>query len=613
MSERRAKELRRKAKEEGREPPPPGRPLTLSELGFPRYVKGPQQFSKDGALKDWRVLLPTIMAQPWWPELRERVFTGGTRAETGWRDQSGDLKPHRPMVIPEVFLAWIAFHLSDTVDLRPWVESTSDEAMWASLGVAEVDGVCRPTYDVVYDQFRKLYPLLGVLREYTDDLAKIIVKRVPDFLVDIVIDGTEWAVAAQLYHDCADGECPLGKAGENLGKFARGPLHNMTSEQAAAMRAQAIDAGEEGTVGAHHAKGSAADRVSGDVREAYRVARETDNGVRWYLRIKTTAGHWFMIRDVGAGIRMYEGKNGQVSNSWVGRHLITSTCLATGLCGAAIAASASKNEPEFYPEIIATGERATGWPTLTLSTDKAGTIRKVTLAMSRDGRLHITPLRKHKAIGESAYNVVLTTRTGRQLVIDADDRIRCETCGHATSQTFVRPRNGRTPFVRVSCPTLACADEEYAITLEPNRLLPIPRYDRQYLIRKKLHSEWERQHRIQRARNNVAAKAKTAAPRQALQERAEADLHTAVFLDYLRYCLRLGEIKPPPEVDRHVQVCDLEIITYEDKVAGLVDDLAKRRREHGLHRPFGTKLAEDLGGTLLPPKPYVIPTTRAGP
>lgn len=41
--------------------------------------------------------------------------------------------------------------------------------------------------------------------------------------------------------------------------------------------------------------------------------------------------------------------------------------------------------------------------------------------------------------------------------------------------------------------------------------------------------------------------------------------------------------------------------------------MAKRRRTRGLHRPFGVERAEHLGGSELPPAPYVISTARAGP
>jgi hypothetical protein len=349
------------------------------------------------------VILPTICAQPWWPELREEVFTGCARRENAWRDRHGRRKPHRPRVIPEVFLAWVAFCLDSEVDLLPWVEHQSDEEMWRSLGVPTRDGVCRPSYNVVYRQFRALYPLLGALRGVTDELAKAIVAKVPDFLVDVAIDGTEWAAAVQLYHDCGD-DCPLGKGGENLGKYAKGPLHNMTSEQAAAMRAQVVDASagdEDGEAdrGERKVTGDAGHRVEGDVNTAYRVWRQTDNGLRPYLRIRTDSGHWFMVRDVVAGIRMYDGKDAKITASWVGRHLISSTCLATGLCGAVVAVSASKNEPAFYPELLAAGERATGWPTLTASTDKAATVRDVTTEQTCAGRLHISPLRNHRQVG----------------------------------------------------------------------------------------------------------------------------------------------------------------------------------------------------------------------
>lgn len=614
MSERRAKEMRRKAREEGREPPP-GRPLTLSDLKFPRYLKGGQTFSDDGALNQWEVLWAVIIDQPWWPELRDRLHIGGTRSEDGWLTADGKFKPHRPLVVQEVFLAWIAFYLSDTINLKKWVKSTSEKSMWQALGLDD-----RPNYWTVYRAFRKLYPLLGALRDYTDELARAIVAKVPDFMVDVAIDGTEWAVAAQLYHDCdpETDECPLGKAGENLGKYAKGPLHNMTSEQAAAMRAEAIDAGEDSIVGAHDAIGDASDRVAGDVREAYRIQRKTGNGVRWYLRIKTSAGHWFLIRDVGAGIRMYERRGGHVINSWVGRHLITSTCKTTGLCGAGVAPSASRNEPDFYDELLETGERATGWPTLTLSTDKAGSRGDFTEHQTRAGRLHISPLLNHMtlrgrpSVERNRYNVVLRTRRDRRVVIDQDDRLRCETCGLPTRQTFIEPSDGSTPFVKATCMThLACKPSEYTITIAPLRLLPIPRHDPRYMIRKFLHGPSERQHGILRSRNDVAAKAKAAAPRQALESRATAELHTAIFLDHLRYALRNRCITPPAGVV--IELADIDEVTYEERVEKLVNEMRDRRRRYRLDRPFGTKLAEQLGGTFDPPAPLVIPTTRAGP
>jgi hypothetical protein len=208
---------------------------------------------------------------------------------------------------------------------------------------------------------------------------------------------------------------------------------------------------------------------------------------------------------------------------------------------------------------------------------------------------------------------VLTTRRGRRVVIDMDDRIRCETCWHETRQQFIAPSDGSTPFVKATCMThLGCPPSEYTITIEPWRLLPIPRYDPRYMIRKWLHGQHERQHGIFHTRNNVAAKAKAAAPRQALRERAEAELHTAVFLDHLRFCMRNRLIDLPADI-RHVQLADVEEVTYEKKVADLVELMAKRRRAAKLYRPFGTEMAERLSGTLMPPAPCVVPKQRAGP
>lgn len=79
-------------------------------------------------------------------------------------------------------------------------------------------------------------------------------------------------------------------------------------------------------------------------------------------------------------------------------------------------------------------------------------------------------------------------------------------------------------------------------------------------------------------------------------QRANAELYGAVFLDHLHYCMRLGETKPPPEGSRRVQFCDPQTVTYDDLVVELVDSRRVNGRSHAPRAGLGSREAARVSG-----------------
>lgn len=543
-------------------------------FALPTYRHGPNRFAEDKRGLGTRTIIATLLAHPELiDDLLADTFTGCRKRQKNKGPKDGKPQCGRQLLYDRWILPWIAFCLSGTNVIKDFVEDDkfSSDELWEFLGLPRLnaDGTCRPNYWTAYDHFRKLYEHMDAMRRLNEKLDAILAANDPQYARTVVADATIEVTAAVCHHDCKDGECPTGMEGKPLGELARAPKFNSGDPgEINHLRHVAVDAGDH----------ERSDEIAGDaarlfrgknIEVAYFVWRQTGNGVRRYLRWRTRgsnkkAGHWYLCRDLGVGVRAYEW-DGNTLKAWVGRYAHGMVCACTGLTVARRVYRASEAEHYHHFDLVDDVKRGTGRNPDFAMTDAACSINDVTAEHTRRDIVHITPTRTHVTYGKK-YDLP---------EVDRHHNWRCKHCGHPTRrQGGLRyPTDGGAPYLKVRCTSgLSCSRNTQQIHLSPQRaarLLPIGADDPRYLVRAHLRQSWERQHKMLRQRHGLAAQHRDTAPPQVGMPRAIADNVTALVVDKLRYLLRRGILKAPPGVPQP-KIDNGYLETYERLAAELV-------------------------------------------
>ncbi|MCW2992534.1 MAG: hypothetical protein JWQ18_29 [Conexibacter sp.] len=323
---------------------------------------------------------------------------------------------------------------------------------------------------------------------------------------------------------------------------------------------------------------------------------QTSNGYRYYLRFRTKQGHWYRIRDVDAGVRLYE-KKGRVMTSWVGGLRTAGTDLHTGLTVGISHDSATHYEPRGYDPLLSKIERQTGRSVLAMSTDKAGSINSAYYQQAMAGRAVVSERRSHPTWKTSDYDT-----------IDYDRHTwRCPTCRHEARRIGVVRRNDgmAIKFRCVPQPEPRCGVFERTITEDrATDLGLISRMDPVWLALHYQHfSGAERPHGLARRRYNVAAKVKENAPERVGNHVQYLYSLVALIFDATKYCLRMGYLDSPDAVVKPPARANADIVNLTELAEAELEALLVERRKVGLHRPYGPGAAR-YGGQLLPPSQH---------
>jgi hypothetical protein len=587
----------------------PERPFKLGEYPAPTKLTG-IDLAGHGA-DDYTTLVGTLTTfEDAWQQFAAgtRVGSSANRA-TGWQDERGRYIPHRLIVgaqdddphgvpDPPWRLAYLHFRHSGKQNLMTWWSKDLDEQIAKDMGFAPgPDGYHKPSYERAHRWFKHLeINCVEAFEQLHRRLLHLIAENDPQAFRYLYVDGTEVATWAKPVHDCRPGEpCRGNLHGRRLGKFARAPrLTKANAMEAANRRAQNTDAGKT-AVGEHQAVGDARLRATGKVDKAVIVGRETGNGYRYYLRIRT-AGHWYLIADMDAGVRQYDNA-GQVLKAWVGGQRIPATCVRTGLTTACIHTSAASFEPNMYDSLLNKAEAATGRSVLAFTTDKAGSLNRIYYEQARRGRAVISEITSHPKWKTADYDTVDWDR----------HEWRCPSCRHEARRVgnAIVARSDGSLAVKFRCAVHAkpdCGFFERTITRDNAlRLGLMPRLHPAHLALNFEHKPGgERPHNQARQRHNIAAKVHENVPQRVGDHVQYTYSLVALIYDATKYCLRMGYLNAPAGLGKPVRRATPTEVNLIDLHAALHEATMIERRKAGLHRAYGPGAAE-FGGELLPP------------
>ena len=499
-------------------------------------------------------------------------------------------------------LAYLAFLMSDIIDVKTWCERAATPALWELCGFGE----WRPNFRTVHLRFTELE---GCREAFETEAVKLIQNAMahdPLIGLDVHVDGTHFTTHARLVHCCPDGvECLRKWRESKSGRKPKKVLTKATHELVKAERHRE-SAEPEPAPGTKRAL-QLASVLPGDPR----LEGLTDKDIARHAFFDL-GDHLYKTRDMSVGVRHYKAREGTDTKKG-SRQKFTEggvALMATDdYIGAPLAVhceSVGENEHDAYPELLFKLLTATGERTRTIVTDRGFHVADVFQRNIVNGISTIAPWRGHNK-GKDPFEL-------EGAKFDRHGVVRCKHCGGET--TMYRPGLGfyttesGEPRLRVQC-TLARHTEEckrpqtISCFEEPRLVQPINRTER--LFHELLHAHnnkeglfhhWRRRYGV--AGNDYAERPKRrqCVPCQAL--RASAGL----FIEWFRLSLRHGWLPG------HRNVVDEQPVKRE-AVAGHWKKVLDERKSAELDAPYGPA-AYELGLVLHPrvpnePDPHAQP------
>lgn len=216
----------------------------------------------------------------------------------------------------------IAFAVSDSVDLQPWLAATSTE-LWKAAGFAG-----KPRYHTVRKRFLELEEHVDCFLTAVAALAQHARRHNQHVGRHVHVVDTEAETHAALVHNCpAHFACMTPNPASRPGRRKPGEAMRPTREITDRFRAERQAAVEK-------ADDEAPDLDMGDVEEV-EVAGDV-------ARFKIN-GHWYRSLDTTAGIRTYTGPRG-ATRFWHGFHNQKAVDHYTGGALAVVVESSSRQE-----------------------------------------------------------------------------------------------------------------------------------------------------------------------------------------------------------------------------------------------------------------------------
>lgn len=452
----------------------------------------------------------------------------------------------RPREAGEAILAYLAFTVSNEVDLQPWW-SESEPELWWECGFSE-----KPRYELIRDRFLELEHL--AIEEIYEASAKLIrhaIERSAGLAAfDLYIDCTEAESNVRLHHDCQDGEnCPGWKGAKELernrhrAKPAEGGdrLAPLASTDEIRRTRQSVNRDEFDPDG----------DMSGDAERAY---LDEERGV---YRVRL-GGHWWRCRDMTAGVRAITGRRG-AKKAWAGFYSLKVVCRTFSLPITHIIEAADIQEYDLFDEALERSLHITGEGHVrSLGFDAGFAIKDVYRACTERGITGIGPYRRHKLTNaDKAAGITENDTPHDHDEYDRDGIPRCKHCGSETQ--FVRFARKPKPRVWFTCarPTGKCACRkknkktgkselvpiEQSLMLgdtDPRYVLPLWRNTAAYQALQEVGITMERAHHLARVRSRVGTKGTLNRPKRIGRDTQQLRANASVIADWLRFLFRQG-------------------------------------------------------------------------
>jgi hypothetical protein len=502
----------------------------------PAELKGATAFAADANVRNSDWLFGTIRQTPLLGEeflasMRVDRHRGPKRGEADW------------------VLLYLDFVTSDSVDVQPWY-AQADDALFAAAGCS-----ARPCFRTVFDRFIELEELADTLEAAAAKLIQHARRFEPRIGMYLHVDSTEAETHAALVHDCPedDPDCKVWKARR---KRARRRTERMAAWGGAPASDDEDDATETEddrpeeeiafsekrpkrvpTQSVRELRQKAAaeappeltdpDEYDPDLQDFHAegvAASQTDGK---YRRIKTSSGCWYKLADTTAGIRAYTNGRG-TDTFWVGFYNSKAIDHAAHAPVAIEVASASEQEFDIYPRLMARVERNLGVQPRAVVADRGYSVTKVFRFNSERGIASVIQWRKARP-------------HERRIDHERYDRHGIPRCGHCGGPTeYVRFHHEPTPRIWYAClskPTDAChGDQSIACSVDWRALVPLRRDDPVYLELRRSHKTYEAIHDYWRDRYKVAAADIGQRPKRTGVKWQQLRANGALLVEWLRIC-----------------------------------------------------------------------------
>lgn len=466
-----------------------------------------------------------------------------------------------------------------------------DEDLWTDWGFDEP-----PEYLRVLRAFRKLEDRSQTFVAAVGWLQRKAIEAEPRVACGEYLDSTAWSTHAALVHVCPKGQCPSDKAGESLGKYAnaprgrrhrrgsgtrRRPLAKITPQEAGRRRNDAVEQPDKPELDIPVLD------ATDDERRRKVPLREwvTDQGrLRWYDR----KGHLVETRDVNAGPPHLRpaGRAGQAVAGLLPRegHQLLLAHPQRGDGHLRLDQRAPDRQADHGPAARRPARHRAEVPHHRLGY----AIDDLTWWLLERGVQHRHPGRNEKQ------------RTTDRLLRDRHGVERCEHCGGVADTLSYYVELDRYRYVRVGCRTPIfdeCEKKPYKRRAKDDPWCrgPLHPTDPLYLSLVETRGICEGVHGDHRARYGVAGLGARETPAIIRETFRELISNVAVFVDWLRACVRNGYVK----VRGGYQLNDRKPVRV-DRSAERIREIADERLEHGLDMAYGPAAAEHGLGPLEP-------------
>ena len=528
----------------------------------PDRLPGATEFSKVDDLRGSLNAVKLLKSQRWaWDELR--ATCAGLESSYARHREKGHFE-----------LAAVAFVASRHVDIQPWWDESTDE-LWRECGFDE-----KPPY---MRAWRRLRELEEVCEAFLDAAGKVIRRcREHDsrVMAHVHVDCTEDETHAALIHDCQKDDeegCAFEAVVTRSGRRRAAPGRAKRPErvETSIARRQREDwnakAPEEAVEDERTVSPERVQIVQRDGRLIKRIRQ---------------GGCWYRTRDLGAGIRAYEGGRG-ARRFWHGYYSSKMVCHFTGGVVPGVD-DASTQEYYLFPRLYDRVCELAGKAPESVIGDKGFSIASCFEHATSNGTAPVFPWRP----GGGDY------KRHDKATHDRHGVMRCRHCGGPMEQVRFSAAH-RKPRLWFRCMvgvTPECAkDQTISCSTDWRALVPLARTETLYHELKESHGTYEGVHDYWRDRYKVAADDLGVRPKVVSIDWHRLRANVACLIEWLRIGAKHGWLGSARSARREGER------RFKEAGERAAAKLAKYRWRIGLTQPYGSK-AVALGlGEEQPP------------
>ncbi|MGO9973139.1 MAG: hypothetical protein ACLP01_10075 [Solirubrobacteraceae bacterium] len=475
---------------------------------------------------------------------------------TGHRREGG---PRKPGSWP---LAFLAFTLTPGSSVLAWVDSVASTDIWRACGFSEV-----PSYKTVNRRFNEMMEFVEQTgtdgQPAADEQLAVdgflgagrgLIRRArahePEVGRAVAVDGTATATRAALLHCCPRGTvCGERQAAKARARAQKGA--ERTAPKAAGHGSRIMTMPVQEANAARHAEQAQAADTPAPKSAKKRSLRRLDEGeverlgldpsLLWWSQPDARGGlHYYCCRDRTIGLRNHAKTERGRGKFWSGWTTQKATDVFTGGPLAVHVDPADRQGYRSYRELMDSAHETLAISPQVVSGDRGLAVKDVYTFNTRRGIASALPWRQtiHNRDRGDLENAV----------VDRHGVPRCKHCGAEGKTTgsglgFTVTAHG-TPVIRFRCRgkyTPECRGiQSVRCEHEPRLLQPLTLTDPVYNQAREAHENIERVHLHDRQRYTVGGREVVTRDHRIGVRWQILRQHAAMFLDWLRICLRNG-------------------------------------------------------------------------